>query len=226
MIKNFFSMNTDFPQINKFLQTKYIFPSNKTLSVHSSDTDIIIGGLYPVYNNSKRFIVSTPYMQDELTWCVRKADKMSWLSTFMTGTSASVWITLVFGYGYGSGFVLYLMLQFDKGYRQRNNRDWHYTTILIALPTFIGISQRFHPKAWTARIFYGCMLLGMFAFTQIGTTYLFKFFQVRFPKHQIATIDELASNDYTLMGSSRVRNLIRLNEQVSINSNGTFFAEF
>lgn len=153
-------------------------------------------------------------MQDDLTWCIRKASPKSWIENFMTAISPTTWLLLVFGCVYLCGFVLYLMLQFDQNYEQRNNRDLHYTILLVAFPMLTGLNQRFQPKSWSLRIFYGCMVLTMFAFAMIAETFTFKFIKLQFPTYQMATVEELASNGMILMGSEHVRDLVRTNQMV------------
>lgn len=102
-----------------------------------------------------------PYFQDDFTWCLQKAPKMLWLLSIMTALSPTVWVLVIFGYGYVSGFLLYLLIQFDEKYEQRNNRDWHYTTLLISLPSVIGTSQRFRPHSIKIRFIYAFFLIAM-----------------------------------------------------------------
>lgn len=98
-----------------------------------------IGGIYP---NSVGLKSSIPYTSDEFTWCVQKAKLIPKYLRICSIAPPEVWCGFIFVYGYGSGFILYLLIQFDKNYAERNNRCWHYTTWLIALPAAIGFSQR------------------------------------------------------------------------------------
>lgn len=154
-------------------------------------------------------------MQDDLTWCVQKAALMPWILNLPTAMSATCWVLLLLGYVYVSGFLLYIVIQFDTKYKHRNRRDWHYTTWLIAMPSMIGLGQRFHPLSWRLRFFYAWMLLAMVIMMQIIMAFLYEYLQVRFPMHQIATVDEINSNGLVLMGSTRVWSLISLDDKVS-----------
>lgn len=155
-----------------------------------------------------------PYYQDDFTWCVQEAQKLPWIFSIVTALSPTVWLLLIFGYGYGAGFLLYLMIQFDEKYEQRNNRDWHYTTWLVSLPSVLGTSQRFRPHSVKIRFIYAFFLLAMIIFVQYAFVNLYKFIQVRFPKHQIKTIEEIVYNDFTLMGSEQVRRILEIDQKV------------
>lgn len=195
---------------------KFHFYETKNIFSHFSDADIIIGGISPTPSNTSNFTTSISYIEDDYTWCIKTASAISAAYGFMQGMSTLSWILLVFGYGYGSSFILLLMIQFDKRYKQRNNRDWHYTTILIVLPAMTASSLRFNPTSWSLRLFYACMLFSMLAFTQVGMTFLFKSFQFGFFSHQIATVNELQRYELTLMGSAHVRDMVHMDERVGV----------
>lgn len=156
-----------------------------------------------------------PYFQDDFTWCLQKAPKMLWLLSIMTALSPTVWVLVIFGYGYVSGFLLYLLIQFDEKYEQRNNRDWHYTTLLISLPSVIGTSQRFRPHSIKIRFIYAFFLIAMIFCVQYATVNMYKFVQIRFSKHQISTLDEMRSYGMTLIGSEPVRRILQIDPKAS-----------
>lgn len=190
---------------NNFCIFRYIF----------SGADILIGGLYTDLDiNRSDIIVSFPYFQDDFTWCIQKAALLPWFLSIMTMLSPTVWFLFIFGYAYLTGFILFLFIQFDLSYKQRNNRDWHYFTWLVSVPSIIGFGQRFHPRAWRLRLFYAWTLISMIFCVQLCTVYLYKYLQVRFPKHQITTIEEIKSNGFILMGEARVQRLITADDKV------------
>lgn len=180
-----------------------------------SGADILIGGLFTDYlGNQSDVMVSFPYFQDDFIWCIQKAALLPWIVSVMTIMSPACWFIFVFGYAYLAGFVLFLLIQFDLDYKQRNNRDWHYLTWLVSLPSVTGFGQRFHPRGWKLRLFYAWMLIAMVFTIQICTCYLYKFLQVRVPRYQVTTIQEINSYGYILMGEARVRHLIMADDQV------------
>lgn len=166
-----------------------------------------------------------PYLQDDLTWCIQNAGKMPWIFNLVTTMSPAVWLIVFFAYGYVSGFLLYLLIQFDAKYKQRNNRDIHYTTILISLPSVIGVTQRFQPYSGKIRIIYAIVLVGLIIGVQIALVHFYKFLQIRFPRYQIATLDEIIAYQYVLMGSAHVQQLVWTEKKVNMLWYYRFFLE-
>ena len=149
-----------------------------------------------------------------MTWCVKKASYVHYLLNVFFAATPEVWIIGIFGIGYTAGFVLYLMVQFDLKYENRNQRDWHYTTLLIALPTVIGISPRFHPKSTSLRIFYCFFLLACVAVWQILLFLGLKFIKIPVLKHQVSTTAEIIDWEYRLAGSTEVLGLTSFDDRV------------
>lgn len=106
------------------------------------------------------------------------------------------------------------MIQFDLEYKQRNRRDWHYTTWLIVLPTVVGLSQRYQPKHFVLRLFYGYMLLVFMLAWLRSFLYGLRF--VKYPNqfHQLSTIAEIVDYEFRLAGSADVLDLISFDERV------------
>lgn len=126
-----------------------------------------------------------------------------------------IWILYIPVLGYLSNIIMYIMVQFDSKYKKRNQIDFHYTHFLITLPTFIGISQGFHPKSTPLRMFYCFMLV-----TNIFVWQMFLFLGIKFTKflvqkHQTSTTAEIIEWEYRLMGSKEVLGLISLDERVN-----------
>lgn len=185
-----------------------------TKSIQSAD--ILIGGLFiDSINISDQNIISYPYFSDDFTWCVQNANYVSFLLFIFVVMSPTVWVMIFFGFGYTTSTLLYLLIQFDEKYEQRNRRDWHYTTLLIALPAVLGINQQFKPKSGIIRIIYGSWLLTALFGVQMVFVYLVQYIQIRIPKHQVATVNEIVDYNYGLMGSQQVQNLVWTDEKVS-----------
>lgn len=186
---------------------------------YSHKIDILAGGLFPNSKPFGHFISSRIYYQDDLIWCVQKANNFPiFLGVFLAATP-TVWVILIFGIGYVSGLLLYMLIQFDLKYKHHNQRDWHYTTLLIALPAVIGLSPRYHPTYGPLRIFYAFLLL-----MNIFVWQIIIFFGVRFTKwpaqrHQISTIAEIIDGEFRLAGSTQVLALISYDERVNLPSN-------
>lgn len=131
-----------------------------------------------------------------------------------------VWFIIIFGYVYVGGFVLYVLLPYDLNYRDRNKRDWHYTTWLIVLPAVIGTSPNFKPLSGVNRMFYGCVLLLAVILFQICFSSIYEFLHLDIPQHQLASFQEIVERNFRLMGSPEAVNFISENQKVRQKING------
>lgn len=160
--------------------------------------------MFPNSTFLHRLDFSYPFYQEEFTWCVQKARNISMFVSITCAAKSEIWILLIFGVGYGSGLLLYIMIQFDLKYKHRNNRDWHYTTWLIALPAVIGVNQRYHPKYGPIRLYYGFLLIMMVFAWQIMMWYGFRFIQQPVQFSQLATVNDIRDNEFRLVGSAEL----------------------
>lgn len=177
---------------------------------------MITSGLIPKFEPfSHDFEPSLPYYQDDLMWCVRKSGHWPvWLNFFRMAPPGQ-WAFLIMGIVYFFGTILYLLIQFDLKYEQRNNRDWHYFILLIMIPICTGVNQRFNPQHWMLRfIYFGSLLTAMYFQMLIGV-FFYNYLKEEFPLHQIATVNEIIKKDFHLAGSHDVLNAIRLSPQVN-----------
>lgn len=148
---------------------------------------------------------------------MQKAKNFPIIVNFFLIATPEVWIVYIFGVGYVTGFVLYIFVQFDLKYKHRNQRDWHYTTWLIALPAVIAINQRFQPKCYSLRLFYGFILLLAMPAWQIFFFFGIRFIKVPFPRPQISSIAEIIEDEFRLVGSPEVQRLISFDDRVFLN---------
>lgn len=158
--------------------------------------------------------MSVPYINDDMTWCIQSAKFYPKWVTMLLCFKPEVWLFIIFVYGYGNGIILYFLIQFDKNYVQRNIRDFHYMTWLISLPMTIGLCPGFRPMSGKVRAFYAFMLMIDLILFQIAFFTTFNFLKLRVPFHQVSTIDELIEDDYYLMGSKEVLDVVRSTEKV------------
>lgn len=82
-------------------------------------------------------LLANSNVQDNLIWCVKNSSFYPKYMGFFFIATPECWILIIFGIGYVCGFILYIFIQFDTKYVQRNVRDCHYTTWLILLPTIL-----------------------------------------------------------------------------------------
>lgn len=157
---------------------------------------------------------SKPYYQDELIWCIQRAKYYPWVINILWAATPECWILLIFGVGYISGFVIYIMIQFDVKYKNRNQRDWHYTTWLVALPAVIAVNQRFRPTYWPLRMFYWLLLITMVVLWQIILFHCVRFIKIPILRPQISSINEIIEDEFRLVGSNEVLQLISSDDRV------------
>lgn len=178
------------------------------MSSSFSISDICIGGIFPNVNLLQHMEISVTYASDDLTWCVQKAGIMPmFLAQMLSIATPESWFGIIFIYGYPCGLILYFMIQFDLKYEQRNNRDWHYTTLLVALPACIGVSPRFCPAGSFVRVFYAFMLISALFFFQILFTRTYEALHKQVPWNQVSSLGELMENDFRIIGSQEAFNL-------------------
>lgn len=175
---------------------------------------MLAGGLFPNITTLGTFASSRPYFQDDMTWCILKSKNYPMIINAFLAVAPECWILLIFGIGYGIALLIYIMVQFDLKYNQRNNRDWHYTLLLITLPGIIGFNQRFKPKSTSLRIFYGFILIMMLFIWQIVYFKAIRFIKIPMQRPQISTVDAIASHSFHLSGSLEVKALISFDTRV------------
>lgn len=99
---------------------------------------MLIGGLSVSLINSNNLIMSLPYDQDDLRWCVRKAELYpAFLNMFFILSPLAWFLLILMIFLVGTNAYIYITL--DEKYKCRNYRDWHYVILLIISPTFLGI---------------------------------------------------------------------------------------
>lgn len=184
--------------------------------------DIVVGGIFPNATFSTVFKLSRPYVQDDLIWCIQTAKYYPWILNILFAATPECWLTLIFGVGYISGTVIYIMIQFDLKYKHRNQRDWHYTTWLVALPAVIAINQRFRPVYGPLRWFYALLLITMFFLWQIVFFFGIRFIKYPIQRPQISTVQEIIDEEFRLSGSNEVLQLLSSDRKVAFKIFKTF----
>lgn len=179
-----------------------------------SSFDIMVGGIFPNSTLTATLAASKPYHQDELTWCIQRAKYFpSVIRIFMVATP-ECWILAIFGIGYLSGFIIYLMIQFDLKYKHRNRRDWHYAQWLIAVPAVLTMNQRFQPFYAPLRMYYVLLLIFSVFLWQIVFFHAVRFYKFPVQREQIKTVNEIVDDGFRLAGSADVLHLITFDPQV------------
>lgn len=164
--------------------------------------------------HQKYFTLSTPYYQDDFTWCIRRAKLLPLDLNVLQLCSVLVWFIIILHVVVQS-IVLNISLQFDRRYDKRNQRDLIYTLFFISMPTIIGVSQRFHPKSCLLRIYYGLNLLCGVIIIAYIVTYGYAFLKKSILAYQVHTIAEIVRNDFRFAGTEAVLESIRKQNIVS-----------
>lgn len=164
--------------------------------------------------HQKSFTLSTPYIQDEYTWCIQRAKLLPLDLNMLQLFSILIWIIIACQVLMQS-IVLSFLIQFDRKYKQRKHRDLVYSTLLISLPSIIGISQRFHPKNSLLRIYYGFNLLCGMVIVAYIITYGYAIIKKSVWAYQLHTIAEIVQDDFRFAGSETVLESMRKQTIVS-----------
>lgn len=149
-----------------------------------------------------------------MTWCVPKAKFYSLLLNGVYGTSLPIWCT-GFATFYFIGFIVYIYIQFDLEYEQRNQHDFNYVMLSIILPTVFGSNNRFHPKLSSIRIYYVFTLLITFILWQVVFLLGIEFMKTPIQQPQISSVNDIVSKNFRLSGSTEVFGLIASDERVN-----------
>lgn len=193
---------------------KKFFSSNSVNVLFYSEYNIVIGGIFPNVSFLEDFTLSTAYYQDDFTWCVQRSKFYPVILNFFLIATPECFILIIFGVGYVTGLILYAIIQLDVEYKYRNQRDWHYTTLLIMLPAVIGVNQRYKPKHFAIKILYFVIIVACVVHWQLFFYALIHYFQTPLHRPQISTINEIIENGFRLCGSSEVLSLISFDEKV------------
>lgn len=184
-----------------------------------SEFDLLVGCHFPNITPFDQFTISKSYYQDDLTWCVQKSTYFPLFMNVWLGTSIPMWIGMFTGFVIVV-FIFYLLIQFDVEYKQRNQHDINYAIMFILVPIFIGMNARFQPKLSSIRLIYGLLLLVMVSFWQIIFFLDVRFIKIPIQRHQISSIREIVQEDFHLIGSPELRQLISFDERVIIYMSG------
>lgn len=181
----------------------------------NSDYFIHIGG-YPIFSKCSEMIVpSISYDQDDFTWCIKAAGHYPIFMNLILIQPLAFWIIEVLNI-LVIGTIIYIYIPLDVEDKFRNNRDWHYSVFLIVLPANIGIPRRYSPRLNRMRCYYAFVPLFSVVFYSVFTNLLFHSMKIPRPKYQIKSTNEILDNDFRLMGSRDVFNIIKQNTMARI----------
>lgn len=129
------------------------------------------------------------YIQDDITWCVKKAGLTSTFFDLYAIGVWYIWVVMAMA-GFVYGILLYLLSGSDPKLKQRKE-NLMYFWIIVTSPMLIGLNQRFQPSDWRIRYSYIVTLFGYFAAMTIWTQSLYQYLSVTHFDHQVSTYDEM-----------------------------------
>lgn len=155
--------------------------------------DIVIGASKEI---QRKLSHSIPFLFDDLTWCVKKADlRPPWLSVLSSIATPTVWLVfvpLVFIFG----FALFLMLKY---YHHPEN---YFYCLGMSLLIVIATPLPYYPTHGLARIHFGMHLIyGLVAVIFINCFLVSMLMRPRYG-HQITTTEEILHFDYKILINS------------------------
>lgn len=177
----------------------------------SRQIDVLFGGLAKYTHDSEHFNSSIAYFDDDYTWCVQRAKILPLFISFMRIADPATWLLIV-GSGYVNGIVLYFFVKFDTK-TKHHKLDLHHITYLISLPSWIGVSQRFHPKYWPLRLYYFSTLLFGIVFFAVALSKYSTFSRMKIRKQQIQTVTEIIDMDFRLFGTDEILKSMQQHQQ-------------
>lgn len=170
--------------------------------------------MFPDLSDTKQLQLSVSYLQDQLTWCIQKSKNYPLIYQCMLILDKYVWCYLVFIYGYVCSIIVYILISLDEYYNLKNHCDFHYTVWQVTLTAFFGLGPKFRPVYGMLRIFYGMMLIIGFICSMMIGAYLHTFLTYPQQRHQIKTIDEMIENNFRLVGTQKVLEMIKFDSRV------------
>lgn len=160
--------------------------------------DLIIGGIHSDRIKSVAFEPTVPYIQDDLTWCVSRANQIPrWMNVFYIPKDAQTYL---------SGILLLILTLFAAYFLttfEEKPLDFLYC-IILTVQTIIAFPSIFNPKGLLLRLHYALFLIIPFWLTQIYSAYLFTFISQVIFEHQIATCSEISDQNFRLTGDHHV----------------------
>lgn len=148
-------------------------------------------------------------MNDDITWCVKRAEPLPRFISIMKIYSTFIWWT-VFLSGFANGILLYFVISKLKSERKV---DMNYSIFLIIFPLYINLPIMYKTKSLAIRIyslfisFFGIIFF-IYSFAQMN----FVIINATFYRYdQISSFYELTENQFKLIGSEAAIFQIKLN---------------
>lgn len=161
--------------------------------------------------NSKKFIKSVAYLQDDTTWCIRRAGALPrWKNVFyiiQDATTYTIAIILV---------ILSILLIFALTSFEEKPTDF-IGCVLLAVQVITGAASNFHPKRYLLRLLTMNFLFMCFLIVQIINAFLVTHIsRVLIYHKQIDTIADISKENFHFVGEEYIFNQISTNKKVKL----------
>lgn len=109
--------------------------------------EIFVGGQIIHSNSSQKMSPTTPYIYDDITWCVQKANLRDPIENIIYMLDIEMWIIQVSMYAF-MGAVCFYILRFDNMFK------CYVWNVLLFLLVSMGLPSHYKPRNWFVRFFY------------------------------------------------------------------------
>lgn len=170
---------------------------------------MIVGGIPGAADvNFGKFEISTPYQQDDMTWCVSHAKPIpQWMNLLYITDFETIGIALVFVL-----FIIctvYLFHAFEDEPRDLIFCAFLCLQIITTFPTM------FRSDRITFKFIFALYILIGFWFSQIFGAHIVVFLGRELFETQIATIDDIVNENFHLAGNPNVIDHFKVKHMVS-----------
>lgn len=163
-----------------------------------SKYDLIIGGIHSGIFNSTKFIRSATYIQDDITWCVRRAEALArWKNIFYIIEDATTYTLCIVL------FVLGILTVFFLTTFEEKPLDI-FRCGLISFQCIIGLTTLFNPKLFIHRLLFAQYMFIGYLVIQIFNAFLVTFISRVIYGIQIKTIAAASDDGYRFAGESYI----------------------
>lgn len=159
--------------------------------------DLIIGGIHSNMLNSTKFVTSSPYMQDDLTWCVKRAKAIPrWKNIYYIPQDVETYVIGFIVYTL-SIVSIYLLTAFE-------DKPLDFTLCNVySIGCLAGFGYAYTPKKAATRFIVSIFFMSTFWMTQIYLSYLITYLRITLYENQIGTLGEITRKNFHLAGANR-----------------------
>ncbi|XP_031623072.1 uncharacterized protein LOC116340623 [Contarinia nasturtii] len=186
------------------------------------ETDCLVGGLYSNNYTQRYFLPSMQYDEDDLTWCVKRMEPLSFWPQVRYAATKTIWI-LCYTAVFTISIVLIFLMKFHRDQFGYMSFKFDYQSQEIALPAATNRFFRQNDKFF--KILYNFLwIFCVLTMSAVWNLTLIKLITSPSSKYQIRTVAEMIENNYNLIGSpfsnvsvsENVKFPIRMKEQFEI----------